>query len=40
MSALAELREAPGLDLYLAELEDRRAEAVGRYEGVVADVGG
>lgn len=40
MSALAELREAPGLDLYLAELEDRLAEAVGRYEGVVADVGG
>jgi len=40
MSALAELREAPGLDLYLAELEDRLAEAVGRYEGIVADVGG
>jgi geranylgeranyl pyrophosphate synthase len=39
VSALAELREAPGLDLYLAELEDRLAEAVGRYEGVVADVG-
>jgi geranylgeranyl pyrophosphate synthase len=40
VSALAELREAPGLDLYLAELEDRLAEAVGRYEGIVADVGG
>jgi geranylgeranyl pyrophosphate synthase len=39
VSALAELRDAPGLDLYLAELEDRLAEAVGRYEGVIADVG-
>ena len=39
MSALAELREAPGLDPYLAELEDRLADAVGRYKGVVADVG-
>jgi geranylgeranyl pyrophosphate synthase len=40
MSALAELRDAPGLDLYLEELEDRLARAVGRYEGVVAEVGG
>jgi geranylgeranyl pyrophosphate synthase len=40
VTALAELRAAPGLDLYLAELEDRLAEAVGRYDGVVAEVGG
>jgi len=40
LSALAELREAPGLDAYLAELEDRLEVAVGRYEGVVAEVGG
>jgi octaprenyl-diphosphate synthase len=40
VSALAELHAAPGLDLYLAELEERLAEAVGRYEGIVADVGG
>jgi geranylgeranyl pyrophosphate synthase len=40
LSALAELREAPGLDAYLAELEDRLDAAVGRYEGVVSEVGG
>ena len=40
MTALAELREAPGLDAYLAELEDRLEAAVGRYEGVVSAVGG
>jgi geranylgeranyl pyrophosphate synthase len=40
MSALAELREAPGLDAYLAELEDRLEHAVGRYEGIVSEVGG
>jgi geranylgeranyl pyrophosphate synthase len=40
MSALAELREAPGLDAYLAELEDRLDAAVGRYRGVVSEVGG
>jgi geranylgeranyl pyrophosphate synthase len=40
VSALAELRDAPGLDLYLEELEERLAQAVGRYEGVVAEVGG
>jgi geranylgeranyl pyrophosphate synthase len=40
MSALAELREAPGLDAYLAELEDRLETAVGRYRGVVSEVGG
>jgi geranylgeranyl pyrophosphate synthase len=40
MSALAEIRDAPGLDAYLAELEDRLEHAVGSYRGVVADVGG
>jgi geranylgeranyl pyrophosphate synthase len=40
LTALAELREAPGLEAYLAELEDRLEHAVGRYEGVVAEVGG
>jgi geranylgeranyl pyrophosphate synthase len=40
VTALAELREAPGLDAYLAELEDRLEAAVGRYNGVVAEVGG
>lgn len=40
MSALAELREAPGLDAFLAELEDRLEHAVGCYEGIVAEVGG
>ena len=40
MSALAEVREAPGLDAYLAELEERLEQAVGRYAGVVAEVGG
>ena len=39
MTALAEIREAPGLDVYLADLEDRLDEAVGTYQGVVADVG-
>jgi geranylgeranyl pyrophosphate synthase len=40
MSALAELREAPGLDAYLAELEDRLEAAVFRYRGIVSEVGG
>jgi geranylgeranyl pyrophosphate synthase len=40
VTALAELREAPGLDAYLAELEDRLEAAVGRYNGIVAEVGG
>jgi geranylgeranyl pyrophosphate synthase len=40
MSALAELREAPGLDAYLAELENRLDAAVGRYPGIVSEVGG
>jgi geranylgeranyl pyrophosphate synthase len=39
VSALAEIRDAPGLDAYLAELEDRLEHAVGSYRGVVADVG-
>ncbi len=39
MSALAEIREAPGLDAYLAELEDRLELAVGTYRGVVSEVG-
>jgi len=40
LSALAEIREAPGLDAYLADLEQRLEEAVGAYRGVVSDVGG
>jgi geranylgeranyl pyrophosphate synthase len=40
VTALAELREAPGLDAYLAELEDRLDAAVGRYRGIVSEVGG
>jgi geranylgeranyl pyrophosphate synthase len=40
MSALAELREAPGLEAYLAELEDQLEHAVGRYRGIVSEVGG
>jgi geranylgeranyl pyrophosphate synthase len=39
VTALAEIREAPGLDAYLADLEDRLEEAVGAYQGIVADVG-
>ena len=40
MSVLTELREAPGLDAYLVELEDRLEAAVGRYDGIVSEVGG
>jgi geranylgeranyl pyrophosphate synthase len=40
MSALAEIREAPGLDPYLADLEHRLEEAVGAYRGIVSEVGG
>jgi geranylgeranyl pyrophosphate synthase len=40
VTVLAELREAPGLDAYLAELEDRLDAAVGRYQGIVSEVGG
>jgi octaprenyl-diphosphate synthase len=39
VTALAEIREAPGLDAYLADLEDRLEDAVGAYRGIVADVG-
>jgi geranylgeranyl pyrophosphate synthase len=39
MSALAEIRDAPGLDAYLAEMELRLDAAVALYRGVVADVG-
>jgi geranylgeranyl pyrophosphate synthase len=39
VSALAEIREAPGLDAYLSDLEGKLEEAVGAYRGVVADVG-
>src|SRR3989442_8546088 len=39
MSALAEIREAPGLDAYLGDLEERLEHAVGAYRGVVAEVG-
>ncbi len=40
MSALAEIREAPGLDAYLAELEGELERAVGAYRGVVAEAAG
>ena len=40
MTALAAIREAPGLDTYLDELEERLERAVGAYRGVVSDVGG
>jgi geranylgeranyl pyrophosphate synthase len=39
MSALAEIRDAPGLDAYLEDLEERLEQAVGTYRGVVAEVG-
>src|SRR5256885_4566515 len=39
MSALAEIRDAPGLDAYLEDLEARLEHAVGAYRGVVAEVG-
>lgn len=39
MSALAEIREAPGLDAYLSDLEQRLERAVGSYRGVVSEVG-
>ncbi|TML02324.1 MAG: polyprenyl synthetase family protein [Actinobacteria bacterium] len=40
MTALAELCEAPGLEAYLADLEDRLDHAVGTYRGIVSEVGG
>ncbi|HEX9380958.1 MAG TPA: polyprenyl synthetase family protein [Gaiellaceae bacterium] len=39
MTALAEIHAAPGLDAYLAELEERLEQAVAKYEGVASDVG-
>jgi geranylgeranyl pyrophosphate synthase len=39
VSALADLRAAPGLDAYLEELEERLEAAVASHRGVVADVG-
>jgi geranylgeranyl pyrophosphate synthase len=36
---MAQLREAPGLDAYLGELEERLEEAVGADGGIVAEVG-
>ena len=38
MTALAELCEAPGLEAYLADLEDRLDHAVGTYRGIVSEV--
>jgi geranylgeranyl pyrophosphate synthase len=40
VTALAEIHEAPGLDAYLAELEDRLELAVASHRGIVAEVGG
>jgi geranylgeranyl pyrophosphate synthase len=37
---LATIRETPGLDAYLDDLEGRLTEAVGAYPGLVAEVGG
>src|SRR3989442_9449417 len=39
MSALAEIRDAPGLDAYLGDLEERLEHAVGTDRGVVAEGG-
>lgn len=39
MSALEVVRAAPGLDDYLADVEERLVEAVSRYPGLVAEVG-
>ena len=39
MTALAELRDAPGLEAYLIELEDRLEHAVGAYRGIISEVG-
>ena len=37
--SLATIRDTPGLDAYLEELEERLAEAVDAYPGLVAEVG-
>jgi geranylgeranyl pyrophosphate synthase len=39
VSALTEIRAAPGLDAYLAELEDRLEHLLGRSRGIVTEVG-
>lgn len=39
MNALATIRDAPGLDAYLEELEERLEEAVARHPGVVSTIG-
>ncbi len=39
MTALASIRESPGLDAYLDELEERLAEAVETHPGLVSEVG-
>ena len=38
--SLATIRETPGLDAYLDDLEGRLTEAVGAYPGLAAEVGG
>jgi geranylgeranyl pyrophosphate synthase len=38
--SLAMIRETPGLDAYLDDLEERLTESVAAYPGVVAEVGG
>jgi geranylgeranyl pyrophosphate synthase len=38
MTALASIRDAPGLDAYLEELEERLERAVGSHRGVVAEI--
>ena len=38
--SLATIRESPGLDSYLDELEERLTAAVEAYPGLVAEVGG
>ncbi len=39
MNALATVRETPGLDAYMEELDERLAQAVASHQGVVAEVG-
>ena len=38
--SLATIRETPGLDAYLGDLEERLTESVAAYPGLVAEVGG
>jgi len=38
--SLATIRETPGLDAYLEDLEERLTESVAAYPGLVAEVGG